>query len=126
MLSLASAYAVSVKATRVAYAAHGRDHPIYLDCRPEFATSMEAALQAGHYADEAIKIWTPFINVTKTDIARWGTMLKAPLDSTWSCYNDGELHCGRCGTCVERKEAFEQSGVEDPTQDERKVLGRVT
>lgn len=85
------------------------------DCRPEFAAAfqiMEERALEGFYVPA---LWTPFIFQTKTDIARDGSQLKVPYHLTWSCYEGGALHCGQCGTCVERKEAFRDAGLKDPT-----------
>lgn len=115
MLTIAYGVAVSQQAEAVAAAFHGGDHFIYPDCRPAFATSFEAmqtqALDG--YAD--IKLLTPFIHQSKADITRQGHALNVPFSKTWSCYKGGTNHCGRCGTCVERREAFDIAGVEDPT-----------
>lgn len=116
MLSIAYGIATSMKADAVAAAFHGGDHFIYPDCRPEFAHSFETmqnhALDG--YAD--IKLYTPYINATKADIAKDAVQYSVPLDQTWSCYKGGDIHCGRCGTCVERLEAFALAGANDTTQ----------
>lgn len=114
LLSLAIAWAVSVKADAVAYAAHAGDHTIYPDCRPEFVEAMEraAALCDWH----RVTIDRPFVNLTKADIVRRGAELGVPYEWTWSCYEGGERHCGKCGTCTERREAFAGAGVTDPTE----------
>lgn len=93
-------------------AVHSGDHYIYPDCRPEFINPMNKALQAAC----GVSIWTPFIDKSKADIAAVGTQIGAPLGLTWSCYKGGDLHCGTCGTCAERKEAFKEAGVTDLTQ----------
>lgn len=95
----------------VVAAVHSGDHYIYPDCRPEFIEAMNEALQAAC----GVRVWTPFINKSKIDIAGIGAEINAPLSLSWSCYKGGEKHCGTCGTCVERKEAFIKAGVEDPT-----------
>lgn len=117
MLSIAGGYAGSIKARYIGYAAHGGDHFIYADCRPLFVNCFSSALAAA-FIDEKIRpeLIAPFINIDKTDIVRMGHMLKVPYGETWSCYEGGEKHCGKCGTCVERKEAFQKSGVSDPTE----------
>lgn len=114
MLSLAIAWAVSTKSDAVAYAAHGGDHVIYPDCRPEFIEAMRAA--AGLCDWHRVEVLAPFQRMTKGEIARLGAGLGVPFDQTWSCYKGLEKHCGRCGACNERREAFEHAGVPDPTE----------
>jgi len=113
LLSTAAAYAISEGAGFVAYAAHAGDHPIYPDCRPEFIAAMTKTLQLCHYSP--IHLVAPFGDKSKADLVRIGTALGVPYHLTWSCYDDGKLHCGLCGTCVERREAFVLAGVPDPT-----------
>lgn len=115
LLSLAGALAVSRQAGAVAYAAHLGDHTIYPDCRPEFVQAMKESFRLCDF--QPIDLLTPFLdaNMSKTDIAKRGAYLKVPFSLTWSCYNGGLYHCGKCGTCVERKEAFRDSNVPDPT-----------
>lgn len=114
MLSVAAGWAISQRAVRVAYGAHAGDHTIYPDCRPEFAeaTGRAIALADWHHVD----LHCPFITLSKADIVRLGAQHGVDFASTWSCYEGGELHCGRCGTCVERKEAFQRASVADPTK----------
>lgn len=113
MLSVAIGYAVSMKFNAVAYAAHAGDHVIYPDCRPEF---VEAMKQAASLCDwHKIDLITPFLNSSKSEIVKRGDQLKIPFELTWSCYKGEEFHCGKCGTCVERKEAFQLANVKDPT-----------
>ncbi len=113
LLSLAIGWAVSLKYDAVAYAAHAGDHTIYPDCRPEFVEAMDRA--AGLCDWHRVRIERPFVHMTKADIVRRGAELGVPFELTWSCYEGGEVHCGKCGTCVERREAFERAGVADPT-----------
>jgi 7-cyano-7-deazaguanine synthase len=94
-------------------AAHFGDHAIYPDCREEFMRSMGDAIQSGTYAE--IEVLRPFIAMTKADIAARGHELGVDFSKTWSCYVGGETHCGECGTCVERREAFLLAGIPDPT-----------
>ena len=114
MLSIAAGYAESREADAVVIAAHAGDHAIYPDCREEFMSSMADAIRRGTYA--RIEILRPFIHLTKADIARRASELGVDLARTWSCYKGGEIHCGTCGTCVERREAFILSGIPDPTR----------
>ncbi len=113
MLSLAISWAVSLKADRVVYAAHAGDHTIYPDCRPEFIQTMNQAAQLCDW--HSVELFSPFENWTKSDIVRRGLELRVPYEETWSCYKGLALHCGKCGTCVERKEAFALLNVVDPT-----------
>jgi 7-cyano-7-deazaguanine synthase len=113
LLSVAIAWAISSKCERVAYGAHAGDHAIYPDCRPEFADAMADAARLADW--QPIELLRPFVNWTKTDIVRRAHDLAVPLELTWSCYNGGAVHCGVCGTCVERREAFREAGVNDPT-----------
>jgi len=111
MLSVAAGIAQSRGAGLVLTAVHAGDHPIYADCRPDFIAAIDRAL---HLAT-GVRVLAPFVDVTKTEIARVGAAHNAPFDLTWSCYAGGDLHCGKCGTCVERAEAFRDSGINDPT-----------
>jgi len=114
MLSVAIAWAVSTKCDAVAYAAHGGDHAIYPDCRPEFIQAMNVA--AGLCDWHTVQILAPYQQMDKGDIARIGTDLGVPYGKTWSCYKGLDKHCGRCGACNERREAFALAGVPDPTE----------
>lgn len=114
LISVAASAAISRELDGVAYAAHAGDHPIYPDCRPEFADAVAACLARCHY--KPIRLIRPFIKMDKTEVCRFGAELGAPLENTWSCYRGGDVHCGRCGTCVERREAFSLAGVLDPTE----------
>ena len=112
LLSVAAAYAISLGVKTVAYAAHAGDHPIYPDCRPEFIHAMVEPLTCCHTYPLGLE--TPFLEWTKAKIVRHGLELDVPFNKTWSCYAGGEIHCGRCGTCVERLEAFDLAGETDP------------
>ena len=116
MLSIAIGIAESHQLKYVMMANHAGDHAIYPDCRPEFVKAMSAAAKAGTYAD--VEVLTPYTNITKTDIARIGKRLGIDYTETWSCYKGGEKHCGKCGTCRERKEALRDAGIEDKTECE--------
>ena len=113
MLSIACGFAESVGAEGVAIAAHGGDHAIYPDCREEFMRAIGEAMRTGTYA--GIKLLRPFITLDKAAIAAEGARLGVDFARTWSCYKGGALHCGKCGTCVERREAFARAGLPDPT-----------
>lgn len=116
MLAIAFGVAAAKKADAVATAVHGGDHFIYPDCRPGFINSFEAMQKQAldGYAD--ISLYTPFVEVPKSEIVVEGAKINAPFADTWSCYKGGNIHCGTCGTCVERREAFHIAGVEDPTE----------
>ena len=116
MLSIACGMAETNGLKYVMIANHGGDHTIYPDCRPEFIDSMSAAMTAG--TDTNVQIYAPYTNISKTDIARRGKILGIDYSETWSCYKGGEKHCGKCGTCVERREALRDAGIEDPTEYE--------
>jgi 7-cyano-7-deazaguanine synthase len=113
MLAIATGYAESVGAQGVVIAAHSGDHAIYPDCREPFMQAMAAAMELGSYAN--IRLLRPFIAMDKAAIARRGSELGVDFAETWSCYKGGEFHCGTCGTCVERREAFQLAGLTDPT-----------
>ena len=116
MLAIATGIAESHELKRVYIANHGGDHTIYPDCRPEFIDAMDKATSAGTFVD--VRVEAPYTNISKADIVRRGTILGIDYAKTWSCYKGSEIHCGKCGTCVERKEAFADAGVEDPTEYE--------
>jgi 7-cyano-7-deazaguanine synthase len=115
MLSIACALAVTREGGAVAFGAHTGDHFIYPDCRPEFVRAFEAMVNIAVEGLASIEILAPFLSMTKTDIVKLGDELKVPFERTWSCYKGGALHCGTCGTCVERREAFAQADLADPT-----------
>lgn len=114
LLSVATAWAISLEAEAVAYAAHGGDHAIYPDCREEFAEALGQAISICDW--HAVRLYRPFVPLSKAELVRQGAELKVPFAQTWSCYKGGRLHCGRCGTCIERREAFYLAGIKDPTE----------
>lgn len=116
LLSLATAWAVSTKSDLVAYAAHAGDHTIYPDCRPEFGRAMSEAVLLCDW--HMVRLLTPYLSSRKQDLVLLGRRLGVPFHRTWSCYKGGDKHCGKCGTCVERREAFSLAGVQDPTDYE--------
>lgn len=116
MLAVAAGVAESRNLTKLLIANHGGDHTIYPDCRPEFISAMDSATNAGTYI--GVRVVAPYTNITKGDIARIGKKLGIDYSETWSCYKGGEKHCGKCGTCVERKEALAYAGIEDTTEYE--------
>lgn len=113
MLSIACGFAESVSAGGLVIAAHTGDHTIYPDCREEFMQAMADAMRLGTYA--GVQLLRPFIALHKGQIAAEGARLGVDFARTWSCYKGGAIHCGTCGTCVERREAFAQAGLPDPT-----------
>jgi len=116
MLSIAFGVAAARRADAVAAAFHGGDHFIYPDCRSGFVEKFADMQNAALEGMNDITLHTPFLNSTKADIVAVGARLGVPFAETWSCYKGGEIHCGRCGTCVERREAFDIAGVGDPTE----------
>jgi 7-cyano-7-deazaguanine synthase len=116
MLSIAAGYAESVEAEALLIAAHAGDHAIYPDCREDFLAAMAGAIRLGTYAE--IALLRPFIEMDKAAIVARGMLLKIDYAHTWSCYKGGDRHCGTCGTCVERREAFLEAGARDPTDYE--------
>jgi len=113
MLSVAAGFAESRGAAALVIAAHTGDHAVYPDCREAFMRAMGEAMRQGTYA--GLELLRPFIALTKAEIAREGARLGVDFAHTWSCYVGGAVHCGRCGTCVERREAFLLAGLPDPT-----------
>ncbi|MDR0535703.1 MAG: 7-cyano-7-deazaguanine synthase QueC [Puniceicoccales bacterium] len=113
LLSVATAAALAAGCATLAYGAHGGDHAIYPDCRPEFADALAAAIALADW--KPLVLERPFIHLDKAGIVRLGSKLGVPFGLTWSCYKGGDLHCGRCATCTERREAFRLAGVPDPT-----------
>jgi 7-cyano-7-deazaguanine synthase len=116
MLSVALAWAISLKYDAIAYGAHAGDHAIYPDCRKAFTEQF--ALLAAIADWHPVELIAPFIQMTKQEITAEGHKLGVPFEKTWSCYKGGMQHCGKCGTCVERREAFALAGVTDPTEYE--------
>lgn len=115
LIALTYAVAVARVADAVLVGVHAGDHQVYPDCRPEFIDSLGRALRIGNEGVGDVSLEAPFVGRSKTDICRLGSQLGVVWNETWSCYEGGELHCGRCGTCVERQEAFRDAGVTDPT-----------
>ena len=116
MLSIAIGIAESNHLKKVLIANHGGDHTIYPDCRPQFIQAIDAAANAGTFVN--VRVEAPYTNITKGDIARIGKRLGLDYTETWSCYKGGEKHCGKCGTCIERKEALQEAGIHDATEYE--------
>ena len=117
-LTIAYGAAVAENAEMVAVGVHAGDHPVYPDCRPEFIQSFNAmqrlAVEGCGHPD--LHLHAPFMNLNKQDLVKIGADVGVPFAETWSCYEGGDLHCGLCGTCVERKESFALAGIPDPTE----------
>jgi 7-cyano-7-deazaguanine synthase len=126
MLSVAVGAAVAAGADAVAFGAHAGDHSVYPDCRPAFFDLFERSVRAGNegFLPVGFQFLAPFLWETKADVVRTAARLGVPFEQTWSCYKGGDRHCGTCGTCVERIEAFAVAGVEDPTEYEDAEAGR--
>ena len=114
MLSVAIGIAESNGLKKVLIANHGGDHAIYPDCRPDFISAINKAAMSGTYLN--VEVDAPYTNISKTDIARRGAALGIDYSEPWSCYKGGAVHCGTCGTCVERKEALHDAGIDDKTE----------
>lgn len=115
MLAMAYGIAVAEKANIVATGVHAGDHFIYPDCRPEFINSFRTMQNNAIEGFGNVDLFAPFLYLTKADIVSMGKSLHVPFNETWSCYKGQDIHCGTCGTCVERKEAFQLAHIEDPT-----------
>lgn len=118
MVAVATGVAVAREADGVAVGVHAGDHYVYPDCRPEFTDAMQTAMRLGNagFINPDFELLAPFVMMTKADICALGHSLNVPWDDTWSCYKGGDVHCGTCGTCVERIEAFHLARVDDPTK----------
>lgn len=115
LANVAVGAAMALKADAVVLGVHAGDHPIYPDCRPEFVAALNAAVAAGTAGHHQVRVEAPFVHLSKAAICALAVQLGAPLELTWSCYQGGDLHCGQCGTCTERREAFTLAGATDPT-----------
>ena len=115
MLAIAFGVASGAKLDAVATAVHGGDHFIYPDCRPGFINAFQQMQNHALDGYANVELYAPYVNVPKSAIVSDGARYGTPFAETWSCYKGGDIHCGTCGTCVERREAFHLAGVEDPT-----------
>jgi 7-cyano-7-deazaguanine synthase len=113
-LSTAVAYAMAIGVRRIFYGAQGSDAPFYPDCRKEFYESFQSTARLGTGYDLIIE--APFSQTSKSDLIRLGAKLGVPFELTWSCYLNGPKHCGKCESCVNRRNAFRQAAVQDPTE----------
>ena len=116
MLAIAAGLAETHHLDYVMMANHGGDHAIYPDCTPEFVNAMTEAIHAGTV--NGAKLWAPYTNISKAEIAAHGKRMGIDYSKTWSCYRGGEKQCGRCATCLERKEALAAAGITDTTEYE--------
>ncbi len=116
MANVAAGIASARGALVVALGIHAGDHAVYPDCRPAFLDALQASVRAALDGFPTPIVEAPFLHLSKTDIARASVRLDAPVRLSWSCYKGGAAHCGRCGTCVERHEAFVDAGLVDPTR----------
>lgn len=126
MLTIAYGVAAAKGANSVATAVHAGDHFIYPDCRPAFTESFAAMQNQALEGVAEITLYTPYVHATKADIAKDSGALGMNIAETWSCYKGGEIHCGKCGTCVERIEALHIAGVTDPTPYKDSVFWKQT
>ncbi|MEU5041584.1 7-cyano-7-deazaguanine synthase QueC [Streptomyces griseorubiginosus] len=115
LANVAVSVAVTHRAGTLALGMHAGDHFIYPDCRPAFLQALGDLVAVANEGFPTPKVEAPFITWSKSDIAAHGVLLEAPLADSWSCYKGGERHCGTCGTCYERREAFREAGLTDPT-----------
>jgi 7-cyano-7-deazaguanine synthase len=120
LLFAAAAVAQAAPGDSIIFGVHAGDHPIYPDCRPEFWADLADAVERAY----VVAIETPFVLLQKSELLGIGLSHGAPVEHTWSCYKGGEYHCGRCGTCVERAEAFHLAGFADPTVYDDNVFWR--
>ena len=116
MLAIAAGFAESQDCDVLVLGNHSGDHAIYPDCRESFIDGIKKAIYEG--TAKNIEVVSPFCNISKTDICKLGSELGVDFSLTYSCYKGHEKHCGKCGTCTERKESFEQAGIPDPTKYE--------
>lgn len=118
MLSIAAGVAIAENANALLTAVHAGDHFVYPDCRPEFIHNVNKAVLKGNegFIQDDFEVYAPYVNISKADICSLGETYKVDWLDTWSCYKGEELQCGVCGTCTERREAFELAGVDDPTE----------
>ncbi len=122
MGNIAAGIASARSAEVVALGIHAGDHAVYADCRPSFLDALRASVESALEGLSVPRIEAPFLYLRKVDIALRAAELGVPLHLSWSCYRGGELHCGRCGTCTERREAFELAGLSDPTRYETQAV----
>jgi len=116
MLSLATAYAIGKGAKHLFYGAHAGDHDIYPDCRKEYVEALKETIKLADWNEVELK--APYLDIDKGDIAIKGKELGVDYSLTWTCYKGKEDACGKCGSCVERLEAFDKAKIKDPLKYE--------
>lgn len=114
LISIAAGVAIANNLGSIVYAAHTADHEIYADCRPDFIAALDTALFLG--TDQKVHLIAPFSGIDKAEIVRIGSQFNAPFELSYSCYKGEKKHCGECSTCHERKRAFQEANVIDPTE----------
>ncbi len=119
LLSIAASWAETIGAERIYIGAVAEDSSGYPDCRPEFFAAFNKAIETGTKPGTKIEIFTPVIDLRKSEIVSLGLMLGAPLDLTWSCYRESERACGNCDSCALRLRGFREAGIEDPIAYEK-------
>lgn len=119
MIAIATSYAISINASSIFYGAHAGDHAIYPDCRPAFVKEMNLAISLCDY--NSLTLNAPYLYLSKGDVVKRGLKLGVPYEDTWTCYNGREKPCGKCGSCVERLEAFAFNNISDPLQYEEQT-----
>jgi len=113
-MAVTVAYADGMGANHIYYGAHSSDEPFYPDCRKEFYEAFQEAARLG--TEKEISISSPYSDTMKSEVLTEAVRLGVPLDKTWSCYLSGPVHCGACESCNNRKNAFREAGIEDPTE----------
>ena len=114
ILSACASWAEVLNASKIFIGAVYEDSSGYPDCRPVFFSAFEKMIQEGTRPGTKIKIETPIINLSKAEIVKKGIELNAPLELTWSCYQNEDEACGECDSCALRLRAFQEAGIEDP------------
>lgn len=114
-LNIAIAWACNLGFNAVVIGVHSGDHVIYPDCRKEFISSMNTTSLLATKDIGDIEVVAPFVDIDKAGVVKKGNRLGVDYSKSWSCYKGGKKHCGKCGTCIERIEAFKLAKVNDPT-----------
>lgn len=114
LLAIAASWAEVIGAARIYIGAVAEDSSGYPDCRPEFYAAFQQTVNVGTKPETNVEIRTPVIDLSKAEIVKRGAELNAPLQLTWSCYQNSDLACGRCDSCALRLRGFEKAGLSDP------------
>lgn len=122
--SVLASIAESQNISNIAFAAHSGDHHIYPDCRPDFFTNLFNTIHLS--TDGKVKVLAPFLYKNKTEIVKIGEAAGVPFNLTRTCYKEQLVACGKCGSCVERLEAFKNAALTDPIEYERDVKRKET